>query len=84
MNLGTFARNVFVSILFLPLFAAVQREEIKVPDEAKPFIESGSVVLDYKTGDLNGDGRRDAYLSLQSLAMKPIGSTKTAMRIVRR
>ena len=51
-------------VLVLPLLIAAQNEEIKVPDDVKPFVEKGMVVLGYKSGDLNGDGRKDAVLVL--------------------
>jgi len=36
-----------------------------IPDELKVFIETGTKVLDYKTADLNGDGKQDYLLILE-------------------
>ena len=40
-------------------------QEIKVPTEAKSFVLKGYQVLDYVTGDINGDKKTDAILVLK-------------------
>jgi hypothetical protein len=39
-----------------------QNDEIKVPDEVKPFVEKGKVAIALEAGDLNADGRKDLIL----------------------
>ena len=48
-------------ILLIPIFAAAQ-DEIKVPDDVKPFVEKGFTVNALESGDLNGDGTKDHIL----------------------
>lgn len=51
-------------LLFHYLFAAAQTPD--VPAEARGFIEKGYEVLDYVTGDLNSDKKKDAILILRT------------------
>jgi hypothetical protein len=50
------------SACLLVATAAAQNDEIKVPDEVKPFVEKGKVPIALETGDLNADGRKDLIL----------------------
>ena len=47
-------------ILLIPIFAAAQ--EVKVPNDVKPFVEKGFAVNALESGDLNGDGIKDHIL----------------------
>jgi hypothetical protein len=50
-------------ILLIPILAAAQ-DEVKVPDEVKPFVEKGMQAIAVESGDLNGDGTKDYVLVL--------------------
>jgi hypothetical protein len=60
----TYFRIALFVICLVPAFALAQNEEIKVPDEVKPFVEKGMVPIALETGDLNGDGTKDFILVL--------------------
>src|SRR6188508_1436186 len=67
-----FRTNSLVFTLFfvclLTVTATAQNDEIKVPDEVKPFVEKGKVAIALETADLNADGRKDLIL----VASEPI------------
>jgi hypothetical protein len=46
----------------LAITATAQNDEVKVPDEVKPFVEKGKVAIALESGDLNADGRKDLVL----------------------
>lgn len=52
--------------LSLVMFTQINSQEIKVPNEARPFIIAGYEMLDYQVGDLNGDNKPDAILVLKN------------------
>jgi hypothetical protein len=52
--------------LSLSLRVSAQNEPIKVPAEVQPFVIKGMVPIALKSGDLNGDGRKDFLLVLDS------------------
>ena len=56
-----------LSIATLLFFTSLitKAQEIKVPAEVKSFILNGYEVLDYVTGDINGDKKTDAILILK-------------------
>ncbi len=57
-------RYLFVPLLFIchVIFGQII---VAVPAEIKPFVQNGYDVLDFKTGDLNGDKKVDAILILK-------------------
>ena len=55
---------IFVLTVIFPIFAVGQSDEVKVPDEVKPFVEKGMIPIAIETGDLNGDGKKDFILVL--------------------
>lgn len=57
-------KAVLFLILIGPLVSLAQNEEIKVPDEVKPFVQEGMTPIALETGDLNGDGTKDFILVL--------------------
>jgi len=59
-------------ILLIPIFVAAQ-DEVKIPDEVKPFVEKGMIVNSLESGDLNGDGIKD-YILVISKPAKDDGS----------
>lgn len=48
-----------------PAWAAAQGDELKVPAEVAPFVETGTKAIAVERGDLNGDGRDDFILVLE-------------------
>ena len=57
--------RLFFGLLFIILFSfsiPAQDEEIKVPSDVRTFVEKGKIAIALETGDLNGDGRKDAIL----------------------
>jgi len=42
--------------------ALAQNDDIKVPDEVKPFVQKGKIAIALEAGDLNADGRKDLIL----------------------
>lgn len=48
-----------------PLTLATQDNELKVPAEVAPFVESGTKAIALEKGDLNGDGHEDFILVLE-------------------
>jgi hypothetical protein len=59
-------RVLFLLLLLYPVLAAAQNEEVKVPDEVKPFVERGMIAIALESGDLNGDGTKDYVLVLST------------------
>jgi len=59
-----FRRIIFLFTLVNAAFQAFSQSPI-LPEEAKPFVANGYEMLDYITGDLNGDKRADAILILR-------------------
>lgn len=57
-------RLLLLSLLISGIAAKSQTPEI--PSEAKPFVLNGFEVLDYQTGDINGDKKPDAILILKT------------------
>ena len=66
-------KKIFFIIL---VFAAVKlnAQEKVLPAEAKPFVVKGYEMMDYITGDLNGDKRPDAILILKQLGEDTVSS----------
>jgi hypothetical protein len=68
MDDRAFQSNSRIMLALVVLFAAMsvsvlaQSEEIKVPDDVKPFIEKGKIPIALESGDLNADGRKDYVL----------------------
>jgi len=62
------AKLAILVMLFLfclsPVLVLSQNEQVKVPDEVKPFVEKGMIPIALETGDLNGDGAKDFILVL--------------------
>lgn len=61
-------RRVIAILIWLcavPLLAAAQEGELKVPAEVAPFVEAGTKAIAVEGGDLNGDGRQDFILVLE-------------------
>jgi hypothetical protein len=54
--------TILALVFAAPLLA---QEDVKVPDEVKPFVEAGSRAIAVEKGDLNGDGRQDYVLVLE-------------------
>ena len=48
-----------------PPAAAAQDDELKVPAEVRPFVETGTKAIAVEAADLNGDGRGDFVLVLE-------------------
>lgn len=48
-----------------PTVAAAQVEELQVPTEVRPFVETGTKAIALEAADLNGDGRGDFVLVLE-------------------
>lgn len=57
--------TVLVCLAAAPLLAAAQENELKVPAEVTPFVESGTKAIALEKSDLNGDGREDFILVLE-------------------
>jgi len=49
----------------VPLTAAAQETELKIPAEVAPFVEGGTKAIALEAADLNGDGRQDFVLVLE-------------------
>src|ERR1044072_7852895 len=45
--------------------AAAQSEELQIPAEVQPFVETGTKAIALEAADLNGDGRGDFVLVLE-------------------
>ncbi|HEX8118798.1 MAG TPA: hypothetical protein VF521_16090 [Pyrinomonadaceae bacterium] len=52
-------------VLCLVLSCVARQEELKVPDEVRPFVEAGAKAIAVEAADLNGDGRGDFVLVLE-------------------
>jgi len=61
---------IFFSLLVSGMAVLAQTSDVNVPDEVKPFIESGSAAETVEKGDLNGDGRPD-YILVYAKPPKP-------------
>jgi hypothetical protein len=61
-------KALFLLLLLFPVIAVAQNEEVKVPDEVKPFVERGMIPIALESGDLNGDGIKDYILVLSAPA----------------
>jgi len=59
-----FRRIIFLLILANAAFQGFSQSKV-LPAEAKPFVVNGYEMMDYITGDLNGDKRTDAILVLK-------------------
>jgi hypothetical protein len=57
--------NKWILLLFIFSATAAKAQDKILPAEAKPFVPHGYEMLDYVTGDLNGDKRPDAILLLK-------------------
>src|SRR6478672_712428 len=64
---------IFLLAILLPIVASAQNDPVKIPDELKPFVAKGMIPIAIETGDLNGDGRKDAIL----IVSKPTRSDGT-------
>lgn len=61
-------RNILLSLALLcaaPLITAAQSEELQIPTEVRPFVETGTKAIALEASDLNGDGRGDFVLVLE-------------------
>ena len=61
-------RTIVLGLILLcvaPPLTAAQDEELKIPDEVKPFVEAGTKAIAVEAADLNGDGRGDFVLVLE-------------------
>ena len=61
-------RRIVLGLLLLcaaPPLPAAQREELEVPAEVRPFVETGTKAIALEAADLNGDGRGDFVLVLE-------------------
>jgi hypothetical protein len=67
------AHYILISLFIcvFSVFVAAQNEEIKIPDEVKPFVENGMVAIALESGDLNGDGTKDFILVLTKPVADP-------------
>ena len=52
----------FCLVSMLSMSAAAQNDEIKIPNDVRPFIQKGLIAIALETGDLNADGRKDHIL----------------------
>jgi hypothetical protein len=59
-----FAPGVIFFFCLAPVLALAQNDEVKVPDEVRPFVEKGMIPIALETGDLNGDSKKDFILVL--------------------
>ncbi len=57
--------KLVATALFLVFFTGVKAQDKILPAEAKSFLLHGYEMLDYVTGDLNGDKKTDAILILK-------------------
>ena len=57
--------TILFCLCVLPVAAAAQGGELKVPTEVAPFVEAGTKAIAVERGDLNGDGREDFILVLE-------------------
>lgn len=55
---------IFALVFLFPIASLAQSDEVKVPDEVKPFVGKDMVPIALETGDLNGDGKKDFILVL--------------------
>ena len=61
-------RTTVLLILLLcaaPSVRAARQDELKIPDEVRPFVETGTKAIALEAADLNGDGRKDFVLVLE-------------------
>src|ERR1044071_7743011 len=52
-------------LCFAPRVVVAQESELKIPDEVRPFVASGTKAIALEAADLNGDGRGDFILVLE-------------------
>jgi hypothetical protein len=65
-----FPRLAVLTLFFvclLSLHAVAQNDEIKVPDDVKPFVGKGFIPIALENGDLNADGRKDHILVVSEI-----------------
>lgn len=72
-NRSRLVKWFFVFAVCLLPAAATAQDEVKVPDEVKPFIEKGTIPIALETGDLNADGRQDLILVLSEIVPEGAG-----------
>lgn len=61
-------RKIVSSLILLcavPFVIAAQEQELKIPAEVAPFVESGTKAIALEGADLNGDGKQDFILVLE-------------------
>ena len=56
---------LLIGLSVAPLLIAAQENELKVPAEVAPFVESGTKAIALEKADLNGDRREDFILVLE-------------------
>ena len=57
--------TIAIWLCVAPLILAAQDNELKVPAEVAPFVESGTKAIALEKGDLNSDGHEDFILVLE-------------------
>ena len=62
MGLRRLSILAFCLVSMLSMSAAAQNDEIKIPNDVRPFIQKGLIAIALETGDLNADGRKDHIL----------------------
>ncbi|MFL6467969.1 MAG: hypothetical protein ACJ72Z_08425 [Pyrinomonadaceae bacterium] len=61
-KLKQFSVLAFFLTGILSIAAAAQNDEIKIPEDVKPFVQKGLIPIALESGDLNADGRKDHIL----------------------
>lgn len=56
---------LLIWLLVAPVLLAAQENDLKIPAEVAPFVESGTKAIALEKGDLNGDRREDFILVLE-------------------
>jgi hypothetical protein len=57
--------TLFLSLCLLVITVNAQSDELKIPAEVQPFVETNSKAIALKSADLNGDGTKDYILVLE-------------------
>ena len=70
MNISKIGLLILI-LCFAAAFAEAQEEELKIPDEVKPFVEKDMKPIALETADLNGDGTKDYILVTDKASVKP-------------